>query len=260
MSEAVGGWELVRNGQVENYRRSLANGVTIFAVWDGGVGTVAARVEPVGIGRTLSTSRFRDRESFWSGARAVLEMAANLPSLASGRESPAQSVFAAEVAGTVDAEPGCTGVPEAELTFTLVDGRTVTLIMSDEQAFDLCDRINALDSHVWFEQREDDEETAGEPVSAPVDDVDVPDVTEVRSAPDTGHDVITLLDKQFGVGQAHLMAHVDWSAVIVVGEPAVSALIERGDELRAAMAPRWDPAVANRPGERWVVLRRAGTF
>lgn len=66
------------------------------------------------------------------------------------------------------AEPGTSGVPEAELTFTLTDP--------------------------------------------------VPDVSEARSAPDTG--------------------------------------IERGAELIAAVAPRWYPVVADRPGERWFVHLR----
>ncbi|GAB3708400.1 hypothetical protein GCM10027598_12710 [Amycolatopsis oliviviridis] len=87
---------------------------------------------------------------------------------------------------------------------------------------------------------------------------DVPDVEEVLSGPDTGHDLVTVLDERFGVTEDNLLAHVDWSALIVVGEPAVSSLIDRGDELTAAVAPRWYPVVADRPGERWVVLKRTG--
>ncbi|MDG4791129.1 hypothetical protein O7626_35385 [Micromonospora sp. WMMD1102] len=86
----------------------------------------------------------------------------------------------------------------------------------------------------------------------------MPNVGEVRFGPDTGHDVVTVLDEQFGVIEDNLLSHVDWSALIVVGEPTVSSLIERGGELIAAVAPRWCSVVADRPGERWVVLRRTG--
>ena len=255
MTTVVRGWELVRDGHVEHYRKRMANNVTVLATWHGDRGTVEAHVEPPGIGRTLTRSRteFRDRESFWTAARCVVDLAANLPSLGAGGESPADPVLFGEVAGHVEAEPGSGGAPEAELTFTLVEGRRVTLVLSDEQAFDLCSRITGLDSHVWSEQRE--ERDLGETA-----DVEVPDVGEVESGPDTGHDVVVLLEARFGVTADHLMAHVDWSAVIVVGEPAVSSLVERGEELRAALEPRWYPVAVDRPGERWVVLRRTGLF
>jgi hypothetical protein len=106
---------------------------------------------------------------------------------------------------------------------------------------------------VWSEQR-DDEHATGRATGV----VEVPDVDHVESGPDTGHDLITLLESRFGVTADHLMAHVDWSALIVVGEPAVGALIERGDELHTALRPRWYPVVVDRPGEQWVVLRRTG--
>ncbi|WNV85558.1 hypothetical protein [Umezawaea sp. Da 62-37] len=255
--EVVGGWELVRHDRVANYRKRLANNVTVLATWsdETGTGTVEAHVEPLGIGRTLTRGRkeFRDQDSFWTAARCVVDMAANLPSLGAGTGSPADSELFGEVAGTVEAEPGSGGGPEAELTFTLTSGRTVTLVLSDEQAFDLCSRINALDHHVWSEQRDPEEVIGGD---AGV--VEVVDVGGVESGPDTGHDVVALLGSRFGVTAEHLMAHVDWSAVIVVGEPAVGSLVERGDELHAALRPRWYPVVVERPGEQWVVLRRTG--
>lgn len=254
--EQVDGWELARHDRVEAYRERLANNVTVTATWDGGlgVGRVEAYVEPAGIGRTLTQSRkdFRDKEAFWTAAHSVVEMAANLPSVSQGQESPAELVLFGDVAGTVEAEPGSAGVPEAELTFTLADGRSVCLRLSDEQAFDLCRRIDRLEDHVWSEERE---EGASEPL--PETGAEVPDTTGIQSSPDTGHDVVALLDTRFGIGEDHLMAHVDWSAVIVVGEPAVSSLIDRSDELAAAMGPRWYPTAVDRPGERWVVLRRA---
>ncbi len=274
--ESVNGWELARHGHIENYRKRLANNVTIFATWDNksGSGDIRARVEPLGIGRTLTSSRtdFHDKTSFWTAARCVVDMAANLPSFGAGRESPADFILAGEVAGEVEAEPGVNDSPEAELTFTLVDGRTVTLILSDDQAFDLSRRISGLNKHVWSEQRgdydEDDEEfddefdEAGNSTPDRVEELletdEVPDVSGVQSGPDTGHDVVTLLNDQFGVTEDYLMAHVDWSALIVVGEPAVSSLIERGAELTAALEPRWYPVVLDRPGEQWVVLRRTG--
>ncbi|MFI0463388.1 hypothetical protein ACH347_04845 [Saccharopolyspora sp. 5N102] len=287
--QKVGGWELARHGHIENYRKRLANNVTVTAIWENetGTGTVDARVETLGLGRTLTSSRkeFRDKEAFWTAARCVVEMAANLPSLGAGNESAADSELFEEVAGNVEAEPGTNGTPEAELTFTLVNGRTVTLILSDDQAFDMCARIYKLDEHVWDEQRDEDEEdefdededSADEDEDAADEDededaadededdedtpdeaVEVPDISDVRSGPDTGHDVVTLLEAQFGVTEDHLMAHVDWSALIVVGEPAVSSLISRGEELHAALQPRWYPVVVDRPGEQWVVLRRTG--
>ncbi|PRY36776.1 hypothetical protein [Umezawaea tangerina] len=256
--EVVRGWELVRHGRVASYRKHLANNVTVLATWDdeSGTGTVEARVEPLGIGRTLTRGRkgFRDQESFWTAAHCVVEMAANLPSLGAGDESPAASELVGEVAGTVEAEPGSGGGPEAELTFTLTGGRKVTLVLSDEQAFDLCSRVHSLDKHVWSEQRDHDEHTDGGTTGV----VEVPDVDHVESGPDTGHDLVTLLESRFGVTADHLMAHVDWSALIVVGDPAVASLVERGDELHAALRPRWYPVVVDRPGEQWVVLRRTG--
>jgi hypothetical protein len=263
--ELVGGWELARHGHIENYRKRLANQVTVIAIWENepGTGRVEAWVEP--LGRTLTRSRkvFRDKEAFWTAAHCVVEMAANLPSLGAGLESPADSVLFEDVAGNVDAVPGSTGDPEAELTFTLVSGRTVTLILSDEQAFDLTRRIHSLDKHVWAEERgdyEDDTDDAEEIEEEQEDenDADVPDVGGVRSGPDTGHDVVTLLDARFGVTEDYLMAHVDWSALIVVGDPAVKSLISRADELHTALRPRWYPVVVDRPGEQWVVLRRTG--
>ncbi|RSM54142.1 hypothetical protein DMH03_35425 [Amycolatopsis sp. WAC 01376] len=266
--ETVNGWELAREGHIENYRKRLANQVTVTAIWENGTrrGQIDARTEPLGGGRTLTSSRkdFRDKDAFWTAATCVLEMAANLPSLGWGT-SPADTALAGTVAGMVEAEPGTSGYPEAELTFTLTEGHTVTLCMTDEQAFDLSNAISRLDHYVWSEEREDDEEDEDED---DFDDEDfdddepvveeVPEVGEVHSGPDTGHDLVTLLDDRFGVTEDNLLAHVDWSALIVVGEPAVSSLIERGDELTAAVAPRWYPVVADRPGERWVVLKRTG--
>ncbi|GAA3647429.1 hypothetical protein GCM10022267_37520 [Lentzea roselyniae] len=55
------------------------------------------------------------------------------------------------------------------------------------------------------------------------------------------------------------MSHIDWSAVIAVGEPAVSTLLDRADELAEAIAPRWYPRAVERPGEIWVVLHRTFT-
>ncbi|MGW5642599.1 hypothetical protein ACWEV3_16560 [Saccharopolyspora sp. NPDC003752] len=268
--QKVRGWELARHGHIENYRKRLANNVTVTAIWENatGTGTVDARVETLGFGRTLTSSRkeFRDKEAFWTAARCVVEMAANLPSLGAGNESPADSELFGEVAGNVDAEPGTNGTPEAELTFTLLNGRTVTLILSDDQAFDLCTRIYKLDKYVWDEQRDEDDEHEAEEDEDITDDEtgeddeddEVPDISDVRSGPDTGHDVVTLLEAQFGVTEDYLMAHVDWSALIVVGEPAVSSLISRGEELHTALQPRWYPVVVDRPGEQWVVLRRTG--
>ncbi|OXM54879.1 hypothetical protein CFP71_18820 [Amycolatopsis thailandensis] len=264
--ETVNGWELAREGRIENYRKRLANRVTVTAIWENGTGRgqVDARTEPLGGGRTLTSSRkdFRDKEAFWTAATCVLEMAANLPSL-DWHTSPAPTALAGTVAGMVEAEPGTSGYPEAELTFTLTDGHTVTLFMTDEQAFDLSNAISRLDHHVWSEEREDDEEDEDEEEDDEFEESDVdidgvPDVEEVVSGPDTGHDLVTLLDDRFGVTEDDLLAHVDWSALIVVGEPAVGSLIERGDELTAAVAPRWYPVVADRPGERWVVLKRTG--
>jgi hypothetical protein len=89
-------------------------------------------------------------------------------------------------------------------------------------------------------------------------DVEVPDVSDVQSPPDTLHDLVPLLEARFGVTEDNLMIKADSSALIVVGEPAVSSLIERGKELHKAVRPRWYPALADRPGEQWVVLRRVG--
>ncbi len=256
--ESVAGWELTRSGSVERYRKRLANGVTVSARWDGEQrrGTVRARVQPAGIGRTLTSSRkeFRDQEAMWTAARLVVDMAANLPSFRAGDESPADSALSGEVAGNVDAIAGSGGGPEAELTFTLTDGRSVTLVVSEEQADDLNSRIHALRKHVWseYDQDQDHEEEAGdEPV-----DVEIPDVSEVEAGPDTGHELITVLHQRFGISEDFLLAHVDWSAVIVVGEPAVGVLLDRADELYEAIAPRWWPGVLERPGENWVVLSR----
>ncbi|MER6670240.1 hypothetical protein ABT256_37180 [Amycolatopsis japonica] len=264
--ETVNGWELAREGHIENYRKRLANRVTVTAMWENGTGRgrVDARTEPLGGGRTLTSSRkdFRDKDAFWTAATCVLEMAANLPSL-DWHTSPAPTALAGTVAGMVEAEPGTSGYPEAELTFTLTEGHTVTLFMTDEQAFDLSNSISRLDHHVWSEEREDDEEDEDD-YDYDLDEVEpvvveeVPDVNEVRSGPDSGHDLVTVLEERFGVTEDNLLAHVDWSALIVVGEPEVSSLIERGDELTAAVAPRWYPVVADRPGERWVVLKRTG--
>lgn len=267
--EVVSGWELARHGHHENYRKRLANGVTVYARWDGEErgGVVEARVNPTGIGRTLTSSRkdFRDKDDFWTAARLVVDMAANLPSMRLGGESPADSVLVGEVAGSVEAVPGTNEVPEAELTFTLTDGRSVTLIMSEEQADDLTSSIYSLSKHVWSEydddedeDDEDDDEDTYDP-SDVSDPSEVPDVSEVDAGPDTGHELITVLEQCFGVTEDYLMSHIDWSAVVVVGEPAVSTLLDQWAELTEAIAPRWRPSAVERPGEIWVGLHRVFT-
>ena len=65
------------------------------------------------------------------------------------------------------------------------------------------------------------------------------------------------LEQRFGVTEDYLMSHIDWSAVIAVGEPAVSTLLDRWEELTEAIAPRWRPSAVERPGEIWVGLHRA---
>ncbi|MFD4638926.1 hypothetical protein ACFWN2_16540 [Lentzea sp. NPDC058436] len=248
MPEEIAGWELSRHGDQEHYRKRLANGVTVHARWDG-TGTVEAYVEPAGIGRTLTSSRkeFHDKEAFFTAARLVVDMSANLPSFRMGAETHADHVLTGEVAGSVDAMPGSGGVPEAELKFTLTDGRSVTLILTEDQSNDLTSSIHSLSKHVWSEQHEEQ----------PQREAEVPDVSEVEAGPDTGHELMVVLEQRFGVTQDFLLAHVDWSAVVVVGEPAVSTLLDRVDELTEAIAPRWFPGAVERPGEVWVVLHRA---
>ncbi|MCP2250086.1 hypothetical protein [Lentzea aerocolonigenes] len=260
--ESVAGWELARHGHHENYRKRLSNGVTVFARWDGEerTGVVEARVDPTGIGRTLTSSRteFRGKGDFFTAARLVVDMAANLPSMRMGRESTADSHVFGEVAGNVDAVPGSGDVPEIELTFTLTEGHTVELVMTEEQTDDLISRIYSISKHVWSEyyvEDEDDEED--EEDEQDVVEQEVPDVSEVDAGPDTGHELMVVLEERFGVTQDFLMAHVDWSAVIVVGEPAVSTLLDRAEELAYAVAPGWFPGAVERPGEIWVVLHRA---
>ncbi|GGN03346.1 hypothetical protein GCM10011609_48000 [Lentzea pudingi] len=250
MSEEIAGWELSRHGDRESYRKRLANGVTVHARWEG-AGTVEAYVEPAGIGRTLTRSRkeFRDREAFFTAARLVVDTVANLPSFRMGTETHADHVLTGEVAGSVDTVPGSGGVPEAELTFTLTDGRSITLILTEDQADDLTSSIYSLSKHVWSEQREEEER-------APATEAEVPDVNEVDAGPDSPHELMTVLEEKFGVTRDFMLAHVDWSAVVVVGEPAVSTLLDRADELAEAVAPRWFPGATERPGEVWVVLYR----
>lgn len=259
--ESVSGWELARHGHHENYRKRLANGVTVYARWDGEErgGVVEARVDHTGIGRTLTSSRkdFRDKDDFWTAARLVVDMAANLPSMRPGGESTADSVLVGEVAGNVEAAPGTNDVPEAELTFTLTDGRSVTLIMSEEQAEDLTSSIYSLSKHVWSEYHDEDDEDEDEEDT--YDPSDVPDVSDAEAGPDTGHELITVLEQRFGVTEDYLMSHIDWSAVVVVGEPAVSTLLDRWAELTEAIAPRWRPVAVERPGEIWVGLQRVFT-
>lgn len=132
--EMVDGWELARSQGRETYRMRLANNVTVFAIWEAaaGVGRVKARVGSSGLGRELTCSRtdFRDREAFWSAAWCVVEMAANLPLFEGDRESTAESLVRERVAG-------CVEVDAESLTFTLVSGRKVTVVLSGEQAADL---------------------------------------------------------------------------------------------------------------------------
>lgn len=249
MSEQIAGWALSRHGDQEDYRKRLANGVTVHARWDG-TGTVEAYVEPAGIGRTITSSRkeFRDKEAFFTAARLVVDMAANLPSFRAGAETHAVHVLTGEVAGSVAAAPGSGALPDAELTFTLTDGRAITLVLGEDQAHDLASSIHSLDKHVWSEQREE---------RPPATEAEVPDVSEVDAGPDTAHELMTVLEQRFGVTRDFMLAHVDWSAVVVVGEPAVSTLLDRADELAEAVAPRWFPGATERPGEYWVVLYRA---
>jgi len=246
--EKVAGWELSRHGHEKSYRKHLANGITVHARWDG-TGTVEAYVEPAGIGRRLTRSRkeFRDEEAFFTAARLVVDMAANLPSFRMGAETHADHVLTSEVAGSVQASPGSGDVPEAELRFTLADGRSITLILDENQSEDLVSGIHSLSKHVWSEQH-------GE---RPVREAVVPDVSLVDAGPDTPHELMTVLEEKFGVTRDHLLAFVDWSTLVVVGEPAVSDLVDRVEELTEAVAPRWFPATAERPGEVWLLLRRA---
>ncbi|ANZ34724.1 hypothetical protein BBK82_00155 [Lentzea guizhouensis] len=258
--ETVAGWEFTRSDSLERYRRQLTNGVTVGARWDveRQRGQVRAYVQPAGSGRTLTSSReeFRTEEAMWTAARMVLDMAANLPSFRTGDESPAQPVLFGDVAGDVEVKPGCGGEPDAELTFTLTDGRSVTVVLTEEQADAMESGIYSVRKHVWSEYDTDNDSTE-EDEDEDEQEEPVPDVTGVDSGPDTGHELITVLEKRFGVTEDLLVAHVDWSAVIVVGEPAVSTLVERADELREAIAPRWWPGLLERPGENWVVLSRA---
>ncbi|SFS80852.1 hypothetical protein SAMN05660874_03459 [Saccharopolyspora flava] len=132
--EVVQGWELARSPGRETYRRRLANNVTVLVIWESvaGVGRVKARVGSSGLGRELTCSRadFRDRESLWTAAWCVVEMAANLPLFEGERESSAESLVREPVAGSVEVDAGA-------LTFTLVSGRAVTVELSGEQVAEL---------------------------------------------------------------------------------------------------------------------------
>lgn len=132
--EMVDGWELARSQGRETYRMRLVNNVTVFAIWEAaaGAGRVKARVGSSGLGRELTCSRvdFRDREAFWTAAWCVVEMAANLPLFEGAAESSADSLVRERVAG-------CVEVDAESLTFTLVSGQKVTVVLGDEQVADL---------------------------------------------------------------------------------------------------------------------------
>lgn len=132
--EMVDGWELARSQGRETYRKRLANNVTVLVIWEtvAGVGRVKARVGSAGLGRELTCSRadFRDREALWSAAWCVVEMAANLPLFEGAVESSADSLVRERVAGCVEVDAGA-------LTFTLVSGQKVTVVLADEQVADL---------------------------------------------------------------------------------------------------------------------------
>ncbi|WP_329793361.1 hypothetical protein V1227_16025 [Lentzea sp. DG1S-22] len=256
--ESVAGWELYREDRREHYRKRMSNGLTVFATWDGDRrgGTVEARVEPIGIGRTLTAGhrQFRGRNDLLAAARLVVDVAANLPSLRMGRETTADPVRAGEVAGNPEAVPGSGDVPEVELTFTLTDGRSITLVMTEEQTDAMSSAIHSVGRHVW--SRYHDEEDLGDG-GEPAEEAEVPGVSEVDAGPSTGHELMVVLEQRSGVTQDHLPACVDRSAVVVIGEPAVTTLLERSDELADAVAPGWFPGAVERPGEVWVVLHRA---
>lgn len=152
--------------------------------------------------RQLGERLGRDLGPFWTAARMVVDVAANLPSFRAGDESPADSAVCGEVAGNVDAVAGCGAEPEAELTFTMTDGRSVTLILSDEQCWDLNSRIHSLSKYVWSEYEQEDEESEEESAA-----VELPDVSEIEAGPDTGHELITVLEQRFGVTEDFMMAH-----------------------------------------------------
>ncbi|WP_158845550.1 hypothetical protein [Saccharothrix deserti] len=195
--------------------------VKVVAEWDpiASLGTIA--VDDFRTRCAAGIDAFRDASSFWIAANLVADtVAAPLP-------------VSGNVIGGIKVDPG--DFLEAELDFTLDDGREIGVTIVDRQASDLTSGLYSLDKHVWEEQR--DEEDEDDPYEGPDHGAYKEVLPQVTAAETLA--VVETLTSRFGVDRAAIHVSGGGTWIAVAGDDVVTGILRRQQEFDGAIDAKW---------------------
>lgn len=221
------GWTVTTDDGREIYTRERGL-VKVVAAWDpiASLGTITVD-DSRGARYTTGLDAFRDASAFWIAANLVADTAA------------APLPVAGHVIGGIKVDP-TGGVLEAELDFTLDDGREIFLSLIDRQAYDLMRGLSSLDEYVWEEHRAE-EEDEDDPYEGPDHGAYREVLPRVTAA-----ETLTLLETltgRFRIDRDAIAVSGGGSWIVVHGEDVVTAILRRQREFDDAIGAKWRSAV-----------------
>jgi hypothetical protein len=235
----VNGWTVTVEGGSEHYRRDhgLAH---VLAVWDpvGRSGTISVRSTYAGLTRchAESAAAIGDPAAFWTAANLAADtVAAPLP-------------IAESVTGHPEVTPEGTPL-EGDITLRTTTGRPVVLTVTDAQADALSSELHSIERHVWSEEREAEPAGAADPVAHVEDELP-------PAEPSTPHALLAILESRFGLPAHELVVQGDWQVFLILGEDRMRPLIDREDELVAAMGRSWRHEYSSLVAQPCLIIRR----
>jgi hypothetical protein len=171
------------------------------------------------------------------------------------------------VTETMKGDPEVTedGVPlEADVTFTTTTGRIVIVTVTDEQARNLESGLYSIEEDIWSEERDhpdtdepdetdEGDQDPGQHAAAVVDDTEPP---LPAGEPSTAHALRTVLQARFGLPANELVVQGDWQVFFIIGEERMRPLMEREDQLVAAMGRYWRHEYSQLQALPCIVIRR----
>jgi hypothetical protein len=199
--------------------------VQVVAEWDPSASLGTITVDDVRETRyATGIDTFRDAPGFWIAANLVADTAA------------APLPVTGHIIGDIKVDPGNAEL-EADLDFTLDDGREIGLSLIDSQAFDLTSDLYKLDKYVWDEERDEVGEEEDDPYEGP-DHGAYKEVLPHVTAEET-LTLVETLTKRFGADRDAIDVSGGGSWIVVTGKDIVTGILGRQQEFDGAIGVKW---------------------
>lgn len=223
----------------ETYTKDLGL-VKVVVQWDPIASLGAITVDGIEETRYVTgIDAFRDAPALWVAANLVADTAA------------APLPVVGHIIGGIEVDT--TGAAlEAELDFTIDDGRQIGLSLIDRQAFDLMNDLSKIDEHVWDEERDEDED-ADDPYEGP-DHGAYREVLPRVTAAETLALVETLTGR-FGVARDAIDVSGGGTWIVVSGDATVTAILRRRPEFDGALGPKWRYTTDDSVGDQCIKIQ-----